>query len=487
MAQQSHQTPTLLHVSSQLAVGFDLDMTLIDTVPGFAAVLRALGRGARCRVPGRGADLEARPAAGPDAGAAPAGRPGRPGGGPVPGAVPRARRRRHPRPARRARGARRGPPPPGPGRRGHRQVRPNAQRHIDHLALDVDLLEGWVWGVGKAEVLRREGVSIYVGDHVHDVDGARAAGVLSVSVLTGGCTREELEDAGTDVVLDEPRGVPRMARRAPAADPARGAGARPPGAGERDGRLQRRRGQRVPARRGGPRARTRPRASPRPATATRCPQVERDPARDFAAAPRRRAAHARDPRDGARGLPRQRRRPLLLLQGRADRRAHPARAGPRHRDRRDRHERRRRGGRLPARASAPPTSAAPSRRCATPGSPRRRSARPRTGGGCRRGTSPPPRACPRGWRTASRSRRTGWPAWSAPRPRSATCSPAVRPGQPAGPRPRRPRLGRGGPGLLPLAEHRHADVVAAVRAAGFDEVVVDEKGFRSGSMNERLA
>ena len=29
--------------------------------------------------------------------------------------------------------------------------------------------------------------------------------------------------------------------------------------------------------------------------------------------------------------------------------------------------------------------------------------------------------------------------------------------------------------------------MAAVREAGFDEAVVDEKGFRSGSMNERLA
>ena len=29
-----------------------------------------------------------------------------------------------------------------------------------------------MWGVGKADVLRREGVSIYVGDHVHDVEGA---------------------------------------------------------------------------------------------------------------------------------------------------------------------------------------------------------------------------------------------------------------------------------------------------------------------------
>jgi uncharacterized protein len=51
-------------------------------------------------------------------------------------------------------------------------------------------------------VLRREECGIYVGDHVHDVEGARAAGSLSVSVLTGGCTREELEAAGTDVVLE---------------------------------------------------------------------------------------------------------------------------------------------------------------------------------------------------------------------------------------------------------------------------------------------
>ena len=60
-----------------------------------------------------------------------------------------------------------------------------------------------MWGVGKADVLRREGAAIYVGDHVHDVEGALAAGAISVSVLTGGCTREELEAAGTHVVLDD--------------------------------------------------------------------------------------------------------------------------------------------------------------------------------------------------------------------------------------------------------------------------------------------
>jgi phosphoglycolate phosphatase-like HAD superfamily hydrolase len=78
---------------------------------------------------------------------------------------------------------------------------PNARRHVDHLALDIDHIEGTVVGVGKADVLRREGASILVGDHVHDVEGAHAAGVLSVSVLTGGSTEEELVEAGTDVVL----------------------------------------------------------------------------------------------------------------------------------------------------------------------------------------------------------------------------------------------------------------------------------------------
>ena len=53
---------------------------------------------------------------------------------------------------------------------------PNARRHVDHLALDIDHIEGTVVGVGKADVLRREGASILVGDHVHDVEGAHAGG-----------------------------------------------------------------------------------------------------------------------------------------------------------------------------------------------------------------------------------------------------------------------------------------------------------------------
>jgi pyridinium-3,5-biscarboxylic acid mononucleotide sulfurtransferase len=80
---------------------------------------------------------------------------------------------------------------------------PNAALHVDALKFEIDHLVGEVWGVGKAVVLREHGASVYVGDHVHDVEGALAAGALSVSVLTGGCTAEELRAAGTHVVLDD--------------------------------------------------------------------------------------------------------------------------------------------------------------------------------------------------------------------------------------------------------------------------------------------
>jgi uncharacterized protein len=78
---------------------------------------------------------------------------------------------------------------------------PNARLHVDALGLDVDEVIGGVWGHGKGPVLAEHGASVYVGDHVHDVEGALEAGIVSVSVLTGGCTEQELLDAGTDVVL----------------------------------------------------------------------------------------------------------------------------------------------------------------------------------------------------------------------------------------------------------------------------------------------
>ncbi len=81
------------------------------------------------------------------------------------------------------------------------KYRPNAVLHLEALDLRTDALVGEVWGAAKGAVLTEHGATVYVGDHVHDVEGARAAGAVSVSVLTGGCTEQELREAGTDVVL----------------------------------------------------------------------------------------------------------------------------------------------------------------------------------------------------------------------------------------------------------------------------------------------
>ncbi|MGY2875994.1 phosphoglycolate phosphatase-like HAD superfamily hydrolase [Marmoricola sp. URHA0025 HA25] len=194
--------------AGRLVVGFDLDMTLIDTAPGFAATLDVLAE--ELGVPFPSAELAA--ALGPPiedmlAPYLPAGQ--------LAAAADRyralypdhaVRTTPHLTGAQEALAA---------VRRHHGRIllvtgkyTPNAQLHVDHLGLDVDLVAGLVWGTGKADVLREEGAGIYVGDHVHDVAGARAAGAVSVSVLTGGSSRDELVAAGTDVVLEDLTGFP---------------------------------------------------------------------------------------------------------------------------------------------------------------------------------------------------------------------------------------------------------------------------------------
>jgi len=188
--------------AEQLVVGFDLDMTLIDTVPGFAATLIALGEELEVDFPiddiiaNLGPPLESLLA------------------GQLPQAQLKAAgdrfRALYPtyaiEPVRYLAGAQ--DALAAVRRRNGRIVvvtgkfPQNAQLHVDHLHMDIDVLEGWVWGAGKAEVLRREGAQVYVGDHVHDVEGALAAEVLSVSVTTGGCTSTQLAAAGSHVVLN---------------------------------------------------------------------------------------------------------------------------------------------------------------------------------------------------------------------------------------------------------------------------------------------
>ena len=85
---------------------------------------------------------------------------------------------------------------------------PNAKLHLKHLGIEPDAVVGWLWAEAKAEALREFGASVYVGDHVGDVRGARTAGALSVAVPTGPCPADELRAAGADVVL--PGGLPEF-------------------------------------------------------------------------------------------------------------------------------------------------------------------------------------------------------------------------------------------------------------------------------------
>jgi pyridinium-3,5-biscarboxylic acid mononucleotide sulfurtransferase len=191
-----------------LVVGFDLDMTLIDTRPGMAACLESLASetgvaldvAALCERLGPPLDQMLAPHYPAEQ---------------IPALIGRFRERYphlaiaptvHLEGAHEALAAVR--------RHGGRTVvvtgkfTPNARLHVDALAFEIDELVGEVWGHGKGPVLAEHGASVYVGDHVHDVEGAKAAGAVSVSVLTGGCTADELLAAGTDVVLSDLREFP---------------------------------------------------------------------------------------------------------------------------------------------------------------------------------------------------------------------------------------------------------------------------------------
>jgi phosphoglycolate phosphatase len=85
-----------------------------------------------------------------------------------------------------------------------------ARMHLDHAGFAVDAVVGDVFAAGKTEALRDLGVSVFVGDHVADVRSARAAGpaVTAVGVATGPCDAEELTAAGAHLVLTDLTGFP---------------------------------------------------------------------------------------------------------------------------------------------------------------------------------------------------------------------------------------------------------------------------------------
>jgi phosphoglycolate phosphatase len=87
---------------------------------------------------------------------------------------------------------------------------PTAKLHLEYLDIPVDAVIGWLWAEAKGEALREHGASLYVGDHLGDIAGARVAGARSVAVATGPIPATELRAAGADVVLNDLTEFPAM-------------------------------------------------------------------------------------------------------------------------------------------------------------------------------------------------------------------------------------------------------------------------------------
>ncbi|WP_431728412.1 HAD family hydrolase [Verrucosispora sp. TAA-831] len=83
-----------------------------------------------------------------------------------------------------------------------------ARLHLEHLGLTVDEVAGDLFAEGKATALREHGATHYVGDHVADMVAAQAAEVPGIAVATGPCSADELRAAGAAAVLADLSGFP---------------------------------------------------------------------------------------------------------------------------------------------------------------------------------------------------------------------------------------------------------------------------------------
>lgn len=87
-----------------------------------------------------------------------------------------------------------------------------AELHLAHLGMPADELAGDLFAEGKAAALAEHGVRLYVGDHVGDMVAARTAGVPGIGVATGPCDPAELRAAGASDVLGDLTAFPALLR-----------------------------------------------------------------------------------------------------------------------------------------------------------------------------------------------------------------------------------------------------------------------------------
>ncbi|MGH9251350.1 MAG: ATP-dependent sacrificial sulfur transferase LarE [Acidimicrobiales bacterium] len=88
------------------------------------------------------------------------------------------------------------------------KIQPAVDAVLGHVGLDVDDAVGDLYADAKGNALRAHSATAHVGDHPGDMIGARAAGVVAVGVTTGSHDAAALRAAGADVVLADLRDFP---------------------------------------------------------------------------------------------------------------------------------------------------------------------------------------------------------------------------------------------------------------------------------------
>jgi phosphoglycolate phosphatase len=88
-----------------------------------------------------------------------------------------------------------------------------AELHLAHLGMVVDAVAGDLFAKGKAAALAEHDAHSYVGDHIADMIAARDAQIPGVGVATGPCTADQLRDAGATYVLGDLTGFPALLDR----------------------------------------------------------------------------------------------------------------------------------------------------------------------------------------------------------------------------------------------------------------------------------
>ena len=83
------------------------------------------------------------------------------------------------------------------------KVEPAVRLVVAQVGLVVDGVSGGLFAQAKAGALRAAGAAVFVGDHPGDVAAALAAGATAVGVATGPHSADDLRAAGADVVLPD--------------------------------------------------------------------------------------------------------------------------------------------------------------------------------------------------------------------------------------------------------------------------------------------